>query len=697
MPLERRALYQAVAVAAGTLLAGSLLVDRLERLELAERRRAAAELARGPAFALEQEVARSLDSVMVLGALVSERASARELGAVAERLLALHGTTAHLQLAEGGVINHLWPLAGNERARGLDLLRHPVHGPWIRRVLETRRPQLYGPFELVQGGQGLALRAPVFVRDGGAERAWGISSAIIRLPVLLEAGRLSRLGAAGLRWELRHAAGEGRGLLAASDPEAAPLADPEEVEVHLIDQTWRLGVAPAAGWGAHEQAPLHLAVVALGLLAGLLAYRTLAQPAVLRREVAARTAELAEAHREQQAALEARRQSQKLEAVGLLAGGVAHDFNNLLAAILGHADVLALEAAPGSEVEASARTISQAAQRAGELTRQLLAFARLGQHRQEPVDLHALVAEATGLLGRTLGKSIRIVTALAAPRHHVRGDPGQLQQVIVNLAVNARDAMPEGGTLTLATSERRGGPGGPAGGPPPGAWLVLEVTDTGTGIAPADLERIFEPFFTTKAEGRGSGLGLATVYGIVKAHGGEIRAEPRDGGGTRFTVSLPLLEAPPPAAPPPEPPPRHGSGVVLVVDDEDLVRRAAGRMLAALGYHPALVAGGEEALAWLASQAAPPRAVLLDLAMPGMDGAAAFRLMRQRWPALPVILCSGFARNAQAQQLLDEGALGFLQKPYRTAELGEALAALGLAGTAGPPATAPGGGGAPTP
>jgi signal transduction histidine kinase/CheY-like chemotaxis protein len=677
VPLERRALWQAVAVAAGVLLAGGALVWSLDRLDLQERRRAAVELARGSAFALEQELARSLDSSSVLAALVAGGADDAELSRVASRLLELHGAAANLQLARDSVISHLWPLLGNEAARGLDLANHPVHGPYVRRLRETRQPQLYGPFQLVQGGTGVALRVPVFVPDHGGERFWGVSSAIIRLPVLLEASRLPRLEQAGYGYQLTRAAAASGPVefLASSAAGGRPIADPVEVEVRLLDQTWRLGVAPRAGWATPGLRALHGAVLLVVLLAGLLAYRILGLPEILRREVAARTAELAVAHREQQQALEAQRQSQKLEAVGLLAGGVAHDFNNLLAAILGHAELMALSASPGSDAAEAAHTISQAAQRAAELTRQLLAFARLGQHRQQPVDLHALVREATGLLGRTLDKSIRIDCRLEASRHHVLGDPGQLQQVIVNLAVNARDAMPRGGTLTLRTEVERHDEASPGRRVGPGEWLVLAVSDTGTGIAPQHLERIFEPFFTTKGEGRGTGLGLATVYGIAKAHGGEVRVSSEVGRGSRFAVSLPLLAEPPAAAATPEAAPPRGTGVVLVVDDEDLVRRTAGRMLASLGYRPELVGSGQEALAWLEARPAAPAAVLLDLAMPGMDGPTCFRLMRQRLPTLRVVVTSGFARNAGVQQLLDEGACDFVQKPYRTIDLAQALAA----------------------
>jgi hypothetical protein len=231
--LERRALMQAVIVAAGVLLGGAFLLAYLGRLELAERRRGATELARGSAFALEQELARSLDSVTVLAALVSEGAPTHELASVAQRLLELHGTTANLQLAENNVISHLWPLEGNERARGLNLEHHPLHGPYVRRLRETHRPQLYGPFELVQGGAGLALRTPVIQTSEEGERFWGLSSAILRLPVLLEASQLPRLAQAGLDYQLTRA-GPADGpaeLLTTSRPDGRLLVDPVKVEV----------------------------------------------------------------------------------------------------------------------------------------------------------------------------------------------------------------------------------------------------------------------------------------------------------------------------------------------------------------------------------------------------------------------------------------------------------------------------------
>ncbi len=658
--MERRALLQAVVVFAGVLATGAVVDAHLGELELEQRRRAAADLAHASAHAIEQEFERSLASAAALAAMVSEGASDGELSGVATRLLQLDGGIVNLQLARDYVISHLWPLAGNERAHGFDLLHSERHGAYTRAVIETRAPLVYGPFELVQGGPGLAVRVPV-PAPGDPDRLWGLSSAILRVDQLVSRSRLRELEAAGLRWELARTGPTGaREQVAPED--APPLPDPVVVPVALPGQTWSLGVAPVGGWrGAAPPTGRQGMAFLVALLMGVLAYRMLSLPAILRREVVARTAELEVAHREQRRAEEAQRQSQKLEAIGLLAGGVAHDFNNLLVGILGYADVLAEGAAPGSVQAEAARTIAQAAQRAAALTRQLLAVARLGRQRQEPVDLHAVVREVTALLERTLEKAIRLELHLDAPLHTVRGDASQLQQVILNLAVNARDAMPDGGTLGIATAEE------------PGGRLVLTVSDTGVGIPGEHLERIFEPFFTTKAEGRGTGLGLATAYGIVKAHGGTLKVASEVGAGSRFTVSLPAWQAPadvPADTPAPSP---RGRGVVLVVDDEEVVRRAAAQMLASAGFEPALVCGGREALEWL-DRAPPPAAVVLDMAMPGMDGPACFREMRARHPRLRVVLSSGFTRNVRVDELLAEGAVAFVEKPYRTADLARAVA-----------------------
>jgi signal transduction histidine kinase/CheY-like chemotaxis protein len=668
---DRRSVLTAALVFVVVLAAGALVLSVLGRAELHGRRRAASELARGSAFAIEQRFGFALAAASTLATMVAVGTSDAELDAVARAQLTLAGGRLSLQLAPGGVIDKVWPEEGNEAARGLNLLHSPYHAALVQEAIASRVPLLYGPFTLVQGGSGFALRIPVFA--GPAKTAWGLASAIVRLGDLLEESRVVGLTTVGFDWAIWREGGSGTpGEIVATSPRTPDRADAVIVPVELPGQRWQLGVVPSRGWEELES-PVVFGLVLIALLAALLAYRTQALPVLLRREVEARTRQLEVAHAEQRKAEDAQRQSQKLESIGLLAGGVAHDFNNLLVGILGYADLLAAEAAPGSTTQEAATTITQAARRGAELTRQLLALARLGQHREERIDLHAVVEEAAKLLGRTLDKSIRLETRLHARAHAVRGDPGQLEQVILNLAVNARDAMPEGGILTLETATTEIGEGSGASDLAPGEYVALRVTDTGIGIPREHLARLFDPFFTTKPPGKGSGLGLATAFGIAKGHGGSIHAVSEPGAGATFVVYLPVLIGDVADTPASEEALRRGSGVVLVVDDEEVVRRTAGRVLASIGYVPALVAGGREALEWLAARADPPAAVLLDLAMPEMDGRTCFREMRKRHPGLRVVICSGFSQTGGAQELLSAGAVAFVQKPYRTVDLARAL------------------------
>ena len=674
--MERRALVPALAVFGLSLAAAAWGAIHVVRLDLEAHRRAATELARGPALALEQSLAQSLVSATALGAVVAGGGSDAQLARLANELLLLDAGTASLQLAPDGVISRIWPLAGNEAAMGLDLLRHAVHGPYVRTVRETRRPLLYGPFDLVQGGRGLALRTPVFVPDGPGERFWGVSSAVIRLDALLEASRAPRLVAAGFDYELTRSDGpEGlREVLARSRSSGPDFEAPVTVPVQLPGQAWTLAIAPRMGWrGTASPVLLGLLVVLVAVLGGVLAYRVASEPVLLRRQVQARTLELEAAHREQRRAEEAQRQSQKLEAIGLLAGGVAHDFNNLLVGILGYADMLAADAAAGSTVAEAAQVITVAAQRAAELTRQLLTFARLGDHRAVEVDLHDLVSEVSRLLRRTLDKAIRMELNLVAPHHRVRGDPGHLQQVVLNLAVNARDAMPAGGTLTIGTEVAEvdeAAAAGPRGGSLPGPLRDRHRRGHPAGEPRADLRAVLHDQVRRAGDGPGARHRPRHRRGS-RRHGPGLQR-----GGRRFPVHhLPAAAGGWwGAAAPGRGAPARGAGVVLVVDDEEMVRQTAGRMLSNLGYQPALVAGGPEALAWLRACQAPPVAVILDLAMPGMDGRTCFREMRALHPDLRVVISSGFARDGRAQGLLDQGAREFVPKPYRTSDLARALA-----------------------
>jgi PAS domain S-box-containing protein len=400
---------------------------------------------------------------------------------------------------------------------------------------------------------------------------------------------------------------------------------------------------------------------------------------------------------EQRNAEEQLRESQKMEAIGLLAGGIAHDFNNVLTGILGHASLLAEAAPSGSDVHRIAHTITTAANRAAALTSQLLGFARRGKLLTAPVDAHGVAREVVRLLDHTIDKSIQIVERLEAPRSVVMGDGGQLQQAVLNLAVNARDAMPHGGQLSIETAvvdldarwcERRPGAS-------PGKHLALSVADTGHGI-PAEIQaRIFEPFFTTKEPGRGTGMGLAMVYGIARNHGGVVEVASEPGSGSRFTMYLPLSDAEiAPAAGESCRSAAEGAGLVLLVDDDEVPRSAAAVMLRSVGYDVVALASGEEAVRWYGREPRRVAAVLVDLAMPGMDGAECYRALRALDPRVPVVLMSGYGRDGRAQELLDEGVHAFVQKPFRAEDLAEAIGRATAAAARSRDAEGPASGGA---
>jgi PAS domain S-box-containing protein len=355
---------------------------------------------------------------------------------------------------------------------------------------------------------------------------------------------------------------------------------------------------------------------------------------------------------------------QRLEAIGTLAGGVAHDFNNLIFGVkLLAAELGVHESDP--QRRSSLALIDDITERAAMLTRSLLGFARRGKHRAAPVALDDLLQGMGELLRRTLsGVTVTFETA-AANRGTVIGDRAQLEQVVMNLAVNAAEAIADtgrGGRLVIRTRTARDA-------------IVLEVADDGPGI-PAELrDRVFEPYFSTKTPERGTGLGLATVFGIVENHGGSIEIGPGlDGRGTTMRVRLPASRF---AALPPEPvvtrdvPP--GSGTVLVVDDDALVRRAVASALRSLGYDTVEADGGAAAI-HLHRERRDLRAVVLDMVMPGMNGRATLAAMRSVDPEIPVLLMSGHTINEEIQAVLDEGASAFLSKPYSVEALARSLA-----------------------
>ncbi len=371
------------------------------------------------------------------------------------------------------------------------------------------------------------------------------------------------------------------------------------------------------------------------------------------------------------------RQAQKLEAVGRLAGGVAHDFNNALTAILGGAQLLR-EHLPAAEHHFRYVTmIESAAEHAAQLTRQLLAFSRKGNMQTVAVDLNGAVRNVCLMLEHSIDKRIEIACDLAPGPAMVTGDPAQLETAILNLAVNARDAMPGGGRLRFSTritevtvphaaSERY-----PV---PAGMYAELSVSDTGTGIVPEVLPHIFDPFFTTKEVGRGTGLGLPAVYGTMKQHAGAVCVSSNPGQGSTFRLLIPLTDDAPRNEAPPAIPGAESEHTILIIEDDPLIRELAQELLTGIGYRVCLADDGEAGMRALQERAQEVDLIVLDLIMPKAGGEDVFPILRRIAPQVPILIASGYGEQEAVQNLIGLGAAGFLRKPYTIAELSQAIA-----------------------
>jgi signal transduction histidine kinase/ActR/RegA family two-component response regulator len=361
-------------------------------------------------------------------------------------------------------------------------------------------------------------------------------------------------------------------------------------------------------------------------------------------------------------------QSQKMEAIGHLAGGVAHDFNNMLAAIIMQTEVTeTIEHLPEAALE-GLREIRVTAEHAADLTSQLLAFSRRQVMQTRMVNLNEIVTSLAKMLQRILGEDVRLQLNLHPSALPIRADPRMLDQVLLNLAVNARDAMPDGGHLTIETGEKMFTEEEARAIPDiaPGRHVCLRVTDTGSGIAPENLSRIFEPFFTTKGPGKGTGLGLATVFGIVKQHCGSIAVESEVGRGAAFQICLPatedVMELPEEIAAKPKP--RGGTETVLLADDDPSVRMLMRIVLERNGYRVLEAADGVEALRIWEQHAGPIHLLLTDIVMPeGISGRELAAQLLQRNPKLRVIFTSGYSADIAGRELVLEEGQNFLQKP----------------------------------
>jgi two-component system cell cycle sensor histidine kinase/response regulator CckA len=372
-------------------------------------------------------------------------------------------------------------------------------------------------------------------------------------------------------------------------------------------------------------------------------------------------------------------QSQKMQAIGQLAGGVAHDFNNLLTAMIGFCDLLLLRHKPGDPSFGDIMQIKQNANRAAGLVRQLLAFSRQQTLQPRVLNLTDLLVDLSNLLRRLIGENIELKLVHARELGLLKADQGQIEQVIINMAVNARDAMNGGGKLSITTSNlsltaplRREHEEVPA-----GDWVVIEVTDTGSGIPPEIVGRIFDPFFSTKEVGKGTGLGLSTCYGIVKQTGGYIFVDSEVGRGTTFSIYLPRHiktageeEAKEKAASQAAQD-LTGAGTILLVEDEDAVRMFASRALRNKGYTVLEARHGENALEVLEGHQGRIDLVVSDVMMPGMDGPTMLKHIREQRPSLKAVFISGYSEERLKETFETSNDIHFLAKPFSLKQLAE--------------------------
>ena len=379
----------------------------------------------------------------------------------------------------------------------------------------------------------------------------------------------------------------------------------------------------------------------------------------------------------EQSALEQQiRSVQRLEAVGRLAGGIAHDFNNILVVIQLSTELMLGQVTPDSPLARSLLQVAKAADRAAALTKQMLAFSRRQVMQPRVVNINAVVNDTLHMLRRIIGEDIQLVTHLAESLANATLDPDQLSQVVFNLAVNARDAMPQGGVLHLETSNVELGSDYAQEHPPvqPGRYVMLAVTDTGTGIASTDLPRIFDPFFTTKEIGKGTGLGLSIVYGIVKQSGGYIWVYSEPGLGTTFKLYFPVTDRKSEKAPPrQETGARPDGEVVLVVEDDAVIRSSVCKCLEHLGYKVLEAESGEAGLKVCRENPGHVDLVLTDLVMPGMSGGGLAAALQKEFPQLQVLFTSGYTPDVSVRRELLRDQNSFLEKPYTVAVLATAV------------------------
>jgi signal transduction histidine kinase/CheY-like chemotaxis protein len=625
---------------------------------------------------------RRLSRLDALRAFVEAEPDLRSLDAdfpaFSEGLTAGASGVRAFQLVRQYRIQRSWPARDDSILLGYNLLTHPdpevVDG--VRRAMRSDGMVLTGPVSLLQGGTGMIVRQRL--HPFGPEGPDLVTIVLDLDELIREAGLGSLPGA--LIYRLLDDRGRvivGRGV---------PL-EPTVSSVTITDAKWTLELAPSAGWGgavATELRYTRAASVLLWLLLVSLTYLIVGRQRALADAVEARTHDLAAANEElrrevaERLALEEQLlHSQKMEAVGTLAGGIAHDFNNLLTAITGFAQLSDQHTAtmqtrmrqPSDlddlrELRVDIGEILKAADRASLLTSQLLAFSRKQKVSPDRNDLNAIVHDLERMLQRLIGERVSLVTSLSPEPLCVMADSGQLSQVIVNLVVNGRDALPQGGRVRISTAPLRVDEEPPAryAGLPAGDWVELHVEDDGLGMAPEIMSRIFEPFFTTKQLGGGTGLGLSMVYGIVTQAGGRLFVESEPGVGTTVSVLLPRLAGPAPAPSPTTVDASRAEGeLVLVVEDEAGLRRLVREILLRKGFRVLVAPDGMDALHLLQDLAAEPDLVLTDVVMPRMGGRELAAALRERHIHVPVLFMSGYQ---DGEEMPDDPRYSYIAKPF---------------------------------
>jgi signal transduction histidine kinase/ActR/RegA family two-component response regulator len=663
------------------------------RTRLVDRERDQVTLRLSPyASALGVAINRRVSRLTALKGFVQSVRSVQEIDrtfpVLAQGLMQNAGGVRALQLVKGGVIRWVHPAKGNEGVIGVDLLQDPrPHvADDIRRALADTQIVITGPVELRPGLNGIVAYERI---ARGNPALPDLASVLIDLDSLLSVASLLD-GVVGLDVGVL-----GRnGALIGPRSGRIPL-DAIAVKATAPGGDWTILAAPVGGWEAAVAGPLlafRAVWFAFALLLAGLAYLIVERQSRLTAAVHIRTIQLERANADlkhevrerEEAEAELRRReeqlvhAQKMEAMGTLAGGIAHDFNNVLTAIIGFSGLaldrtsgLATTGDPTGEVAGIRQDIEEimrAAEHASLVTNQLLSFSRKQLIKPELVDIGALVSETEVLLGRLIGDRVRLETRIEPRLARVNADRGQLTQVLVNLAVNARDAMADGGRLFIdaATVAVAAGSSLAERGIPDGQYVELSVTDTGRGIPVDVLPRIFEPFFTTKGLGKGTGLGLSTVYGIVLRLGGRVLVDSEENKGTTFRVLLPESSAAAQAvgSSPEAASTAVNAETILVVEDEAGVRQLATRLLSRIGFDVIAAASGEEALTVSAAYPGRIHLVLTDLVMAGIGGReTAERLQAQR-PGMRVLFMSGYSEEAGMLGGFDGGRATLLAKPF---------------------------------